>query len=104
VHLGEEHPPLPVFIQSPACGLAVALGQHLLLACHVKLVQQASLSYGTWHMCSCWCSFLPHRTVPFVAKAVGHPIAKYASLLMAGQTLKDIGLTEVCMCDASLFV
>ena len=34
------------------------------------------------------------RTVPFVAKAVGHPIAKYASLLMAGRTLKDIGLTE----------
>ena len=36
------------------------------------------------------------RTVPFVAKAVGHPIAKYASLLMSGQTLQDIGFTEVC--------
>jgi carbamoyl-phosphate synthase large subunit len=35
------------------------------------------------------------RTVPFVAKAVGHPIAKYASLLMSGKTLKDIGFTEV---------
>jgi len=34
------------------------------------------------------------RTVPFVAKAVGHPIAKYASLLMAGRSLKEIGLTE----------
>jgi carbamoyl-phosphate synthase large subunit len=34
------------------------------------------------------------RTVPFVAKAVGHPIAKYASLLMSGKTLKDIGFTE----------
>ncbi len=32
--------------------------------------------------------------MPFVAKAVGHPIAKYASLAMAGQTLKEIGLTE----------
>lgn len=31
------------------------------------------------------------RTVPFVAKAVGHPIAKYATLLMAGRTLKEIG-------------
>lgn len=30
-------------------------------------------------------------TVPFVAKAVGHPIAKYASLLMAGRTLKASG-------------
>ncbi|GAX74736.1 hypothetical protein CEUSTIGMA_g2183.t1 [Chlamydomonas eustigma] len=34
------------------------------------------------------------RTVPFVAKAVGHPIAKYASLLMAGKSLKEVGLIE----------
>jgi len=31
------------------------------------------------------------RTVPFVAKAIGRPLAKYATLLMAGQTLKQIG-------------
>lgn len=30
------------------------------------------------------------RTVPFVAKAIGHPLAKYASLVMSGKTLKDI--------------
>ena len=34
------------------------------------------------------------RTVPFVAKAVGHPLATYASLLMAGQTLKELTFTE----------
>lgn len=34
------------------------------------------------------------RTVPFVAKAIGHPIAKYASLLMSGQTLPEIGFTQ----------
>ena len=34
------------------------------------------------------------RTVPFVAKAIGHPLAKYASLVMAGATLKDINFTE----------
>jgi len=34
------------------------------------------------------------RTVPFVAKAIGHPLAKYASLLMSGKTLKDINFTE----------
>jgi len=34
------------------------------------------------------------RTVPFVAKAVGHPIAKYASLLMSGKTLQEINFTE----------
>ena len=34
------------------------------------------------------------RTVPFVAKAIGHPLAKYASLLMSGQTLPELGFTE----------
>jgi carbamoyl-phosphate synthase large subunit len=34
------------------------------------------------------------RTVPFVAKAIGHPVAKYASLLMSGKTLKELNFTE----------
>ena len=34
------------------------------------------------------------RTVPFVAKAVGHPLAKYASLVMAGMSLAEVGLTS----------
>ena len=34
------------------------------------------------------------RTVPFVAKAIGHPLATYASLLMAGQTLKELNFLE----------
>ncbi|CAI5531103.1 unnamed protein product [Closterium sp. Naga37s-1] len=34
------------------------------------------------------------RTVPFVAKAIGHPLAKYASLLMAGKTLKELGFDK----------
>ena len=34
------------------------------------------------------------RTVPFVAKATGAPLAKIASRIMAGQTLEQIGLTS----------
>ncbi|GAQ91068.1 carbamoyl phosphate synthetase B [Klebsormidium nitens] len=34
------------------------------------------------------------RTVPFVSKAIGHPLAKYASLVMSGRSLADIGFTE----------
>lgn len=30
------------------------------------------------------------RTVPFVSKAIGRPLAKYASLCMAGKSLKDL--------------
>ena len=34
------------------------------------------------------------RTVPFVAKAVGEPLVRYAARLMMGQTLEEIGFTE----------
>jgi carbamoyl-phosphate synthase large subunit len=34
------------------------------------------------------------RTVPFVSKAIGHPLAKYASLVMSGATLPELGFTK----------
>src|SRR4029078_10746429 len=34
------------------------------------------------------------RTVPFVSKAIGVPLAKLASRLMAGSTLRELGFTE----------
>jgi carbamoyl-phosphate synthase large subunit len=34
------------------------------------------------------------RTVPFVSKAIGMPLAKIAARLMSGKTLAEVGLTE----------
>src|SRR5712671_4776329 len=34
------------------------------------------------------------RTVPFVSKAIGKPLAKMAAKVMAGKTLKELGFTE----------
>jgi carbamoyl-phosphate synthase large subunit len=34
------------------------------------------------------------RTVPFVAKVIGEPVAKIAARIMAGERLKDFGLTR----------
>jgi carbamoyl-phosphate synthase large subunit len=34
------------------------------------------------------------RTVPFVSKAIGKPLAKIAAKVMAGKTLKELGFTE----------
>jgi len=34
------------------------------------------------------------RTIPFVSKATGRPLAKIASKLMVGRTLKDLNITE----------
>ena len=33
------------------------------------------------------------QIVPFVSKAIGHPLAKYATLLMSGKSLQDISFT-----------
>jgi carbamoyl-phosphate synthase large subunit len=34
------------------------------------------------------------RTVPFISKAIGRPLAKLAALVMAGRTLEELGFTE----------
>lgn len=34
------------------------------------------------------------RTVPFVSKAIGHPLAKYAALVMSGKSLQDLNFTK----------
>ncbi|KAJ7514828.1 hypothetical protein O6H91_23G061300 [Diphasiastrum complanatum] len=34
------------------------------------------------------------RTVPFVSKAIGRPLAKYAALMMAGKSCGDLGFTQ----------
>jgi carbamoyl-phosphate synthase large subunit len=34
------------------------------------------------------------RTVPFVSKAIGHPLAKLAARVMSGKTLAELGFTE----------
>jgi carbamoyl-phosphate synthase large subunit len=34
------------------------------------------------------------RTVPFVSKAIGRPLAKLAALVMAGRTLEELGFIE----------
>jgi len=39
------------------------------------------------------------RTVPFVSKAIGSPLAKYASLLMAGKSLQELDFTAEPVLD-----
>ena len=46
------------------------------------------------------------RTVPFVSKATGVPLAKLAAKIMVGKTLKELGITEektdkTCRCKGS---
>ena len=39
------------------------------------------------------------RTVPFVSKAIGIPLARYAALIMSGKTLEEIGYTAEVIPD-----
>ena len=39
------------------------------------------------------------RTVPFVSKAIGRPLAKLAAKVMTGKTLKELGFTEEIIPD-----
>jgi len=39
------------------------------------------------------------RTIPFVSKVIGYPLAKIASLLIIGKKLKDFGLTDEIKID-----
>ena len=34
------------------------------------------------------------RTVPFMSKAIGHQLAKYASLVMSGKSLNNLSFTK----------
>ncbi len=39
------------------------------------------------------------RTIPFISKAIGVPLAKIAARVMAGETLRDIGFTREIVTD-----
>ncbi len=34
------------------------------------------------------------RTIPFISKAIGHPLAQYAARVMLGETMAEVGLTH----------
>ena len=44
------------------------------------------------------------RTVPFVSKATGVPLARIGALVMAGRPLKDFGLPEVLSVDERFYI
>src|SRR4029434_8207566 len=44
------------------------------------------------------------RTVPFVSKATGVPLARIGALVMAGKPLKDFGLPETLSVDERFYI
>lgn len=96
VHSGDSACSIPTETVSPAClsiirswtsKLAKRLG-----VCGLMNCQYAITPAGEVYLLEA--NPRASRTVPFVSKAIGHPLAKYAALLMSGKSLQDIGFIQ----------
>ncbi|MER3555366.1 MAG: carbamoyl phosphate synthase large subunit [Meiothermus sp.] len=95
VHSGDSATILPpVSLNAEQLETVKAYTRKLALAVGVKglINVQYALKDGTVYILEA--NPRASRTVPFVSKAIGHPLAKYAALIAVGRTLDDLGFTE----------
>ncbi|NOS70956.1 MAG: carbamoyl-phosphate synthase large subunit [Verrucomicrobia bacterium] len=66
------------------------------MACELKVIGLMNVQYAVKDGVVYVLEVNPRasRTVPFVSKAIGKPLAKLAAKVMAGKTLKELGFTE----------
>lgn len=100
IHSGDSACTLPTTSLSPAV-LDVIRDQTLRLAKSLNVIGLMNVQYAISgaHGYSPQVYILEanpraSRTVPFVSKAIGVPLAKIASLIMSGKTLDELGLTQ----------
>lgn len=95
VHSGDSACSIPPQTISPEC-LATIREWTPKLAKALKVVGLINIQYAVQDNQVYIIEANPRasRTVPFVAKAIGRPLAAYASLLMSGKTLPELGFTE----------
>ncbi|MDJ1171665.1 carbamoyl-phosphate synthase large subunit [Roseofilum sp. BLCC_M154] len=95
VHSGDSACAIPPFTLSPSV-LGEIREQTAALAGALQVVGLMNIQFAVQQEVVYILEANPRasRTVPFVSKATGKPLAKLASLLMAGQTLAQVGLTE----------
>ncbi|KAL7264680.1 hypothetical protein ACSBR1_002610 [Camellia fascicularis] len=96
VHSGDSACSIPTKTVSSACldtirSWTVKLAKRLNV-CGLMNCQYAITAFGQVFLLEA--NPRASRTVPFVSKAIGHPLAKYASLVMSGKTLNDLGFTR----------
>ncbi|MDA0997281.1 MAG: carbamoyl-phosphate synthase large subunit, partial [Proteobacteria bacterium] len=95
IHSGDSACSLPPFSLSPAI-VADMEAKAIALAKALKVVGLMNVQFAVKDDDIYILEVNPRssRTVPFVAKATGVPIAKIAARLMAGETLKSFGLSK----------
>ncbi|MDJ1174183.1 carbamoyl-phosphate synthase large subunit [Roseofilum capinflatum] len=95
VHSGDSACAIPPFTLSPEV-LANIRASTVALAQALQVVGLMNIQFAVQQETVYILEANPRasRTVPFVSKAIGKPLAKLASLVMSGQTLSAVGLTE----------
>lgn len=95
VHSGDSACVTPPHHLSEAV-LRVIREQTLALARELKIVGLMNVQYAVQDRRVFILEVNPRasRTVPFISKSIGHPLAGYAARIMLGETLKDIGFTQ----------
>nr|CAD1824276.1 unnamed protein product [Ananas comosus var. bracteatus] len=96
VHSGDSACSLPTKTVSPKCldiirSWTTKLAERLNV-CGLMNCQYAIMASGDVYLLEA--NPRASRTVPFVSKAIGHPLAKYASLVMSGKSLQELGFTR----------
>jgi carbamoyl-phosphate synthase large subunit len=95
VHSGDSACSLPPYSLAPAIVDALkAQTRQLALALGVKGLMNVQYAVKDGVIFLIEVNPRASRTVPFVAKTVGMPVAKIAARLMAGESLASFGLTE----------
>src|SRR6185436_6232280 len=94
VHSGDAAMVLPPHTLSQAVIQTIREYTHA-MARELKVIGLMNVQYAVKGENVCVLEVNPRasRTVPFVSKAIGFPLAKLAAKVMAGKTLKELGFT-----------
>ncbi len=95
VHSGDAAMVLPPHTLSPQVIQTIRDYTHA-MACELKVIGLMNVQYAVKGEMVYVLEVNPRasRTVPFVSKAIGVPLAKLAAKVMAGKTLRQLGFTE----------
>ena len=95
IHSGDSACSLPPYsLSKDATGKIVEATRKLALAIGVRGLMNVQYAVKDGHVYVIEVNPRASRTVPFVSKAIGVPLAKLAALVMAGRSLASLGFTE----------
>ena len=98
IHSGDSACSLPPYSLSPRiCDEIAGIAEQLARALDVRGLMNLQLAVKDGEIFVLEVNPRASRTVPFVAKAIGRPIAKIAARVMAGEPLAGFGLRQVAL-------